>query len=423
MSHTKKKNKKAAMGMVASMLFASVMMVVLTSIDVTTLPQASLALPFGLQKRVGGLALAPFFTCISVGLTGLVLAVLPATLSRMKTLLAGFLLLTMATMFALFSRSPFELAGWSLLFGIGFTMHFCAWVSIGATFFPRHCAMMLGVMNFITAAGGIVGAKFAAILFAARDQYEALWLPGLAGLLVLVFLFMLITYLFRQISAVDKLRVTLPETVGVAVSLWSRGPLALCLATMCLPMAYYGLTAGYISYLREAMGFPLKTALLMVAVFMLSAFLSPLGAWLGDRYGHYKVLLIVLPMTGVMGGLMYMGWDIPLGVLMLGVFLAGFGVNAVFYVNVLAALIKSLAPLQSMRAAGLFFAAYTLILPGAVGPYSRLTVTLSWWLLGLLQVVGPLFLATLLVWLALKRPGPGSQSRRSIDSARHDRVS
>lgn len=400
MSDVKTKNKRTAMAMVASMLLASLMIGVLSSINASILPLASQALPIGLPEKIGDFALAPFSMILSSGLTGLVLAVLPATLSRKKTLLAGLLLITLATLFAVFARTPFELVCWSFLCGIGWTMHFCAWISIGANYFPRHCAMVVACMNFVTTAGGIAAPQLTAIILAPHDQREALLLPGLIGLLVLAFLFILIMHLFQRLSVADKRRLIRPDVMGLAPTLWSRGPLLLCLAVIGLPLVSYGMYVSYSTYLREVMGLSLKTANLMIGMFVLASFLSPLGAWLGDRHGTFKVLLIVLPITGALGGLMFMGWDIPLPVIMLTAFLTGVGVHSVFYVNVQAALITSLAPAQSMRAVGLFCAAYSLFLPIAGVLFMRMQSATSWKEIALLQIVGPLFLATLLVWLA-----------------------
>ena len=412
MPSIKTNGKREAFALVASMVLASLMMGLLMSTYSLSLPLASQTLPFGFPEKIGDFFLAPFTAFISTGLMGLVLAVLPATLSRKKTLITGLMVITSADLCAVFSRSPFELVCWSLLFGVGWTMHFCAWISIGSAYFPRHCAMVVACMNVVTTAGGIAAPQLTAIIFAPHDQREALLLPGLISLLVLAFLFILIMYLFQRISIADKRRVIRPDTMGVAATLWSRGPLLLGLAAICIPLGTYGMAISYAAYLREAMGFSLKTAMLMIGVYRLSGFLSPLGAWLGDRYGIFKVLLIGLPITGAVGGLMFMGWDFPMSAIMLMAFLIGFGVHAVFYVNVQSALIISVAPEQSMRAVGLFCAAYSLFLPTAGVLFLRIQSAPSWKAIALLQFVGPLLLATLLVWLARR-------TLRNTDLARY----
>jgi MFS family permease len=404
------KNKKEAMGMLALMLPTTVLFLVLSNMDPALLPLASQPLPFGLPDTLANIPIAAVIFYASMGLTGLVLAVLPATLSRKKTLLGGFLLLAVAALMGVFSRSPFELCCWSLLGGIGCTMNICAWISIGATYFPRHCAMVVGLMNCLAVTSRIVAMKIAAIHDAANEQGKLPLLPALAGMLILVLLYILIWHLFQQTSVSGERRFIRPEAKSPVGSLWSRGPLLLFLAAICLPLSAVNLDAIYSAYLREILELPLKTMQMAMGVLVISTLLSPLAGWLGDRYGAMQTLLIALPLTAVAGGLIFLGWHIPLTVLMLVVFLLGFGLSAVFYVNILAALIQAVAPMQNMRAAGLFYFAFNLGIPATIILFAYLKEMLGWTTLVLVQIVFPLVLATVLVWLAQRILTPADKA-------------
>ncbi|WP_158301124.1 MFS transporter [Janthinobacterium sp. BJB426] len=394
------KNKKEAMGMLALMLPTTLLFLILSGMDPTTLPLASQPLPLGLPATLGNFPIAAVIFYISMGLTGLVLALLPATLSRKKTLLSGFLLLAVAALMGLFSRSLFELCCWSLLGGIGCTMNICAWISIGATYFPRHRAMVVGLMICLTAASNIVANKLSAIQHAINEQGKLPLLPALAGMLIFVLLYILIWHFFQQISASGERRFIRPEARGPVGSVWSRGPLLLFLAAVCLPLSAGSFDYLYSTYMREILGFPIKTVEMAIGIAMSATLLSPLGGWLGDRHGAMKTLLITLPLTAAIGGLVSLGWNLPVDILMLLVFLLGFGLTAVFYINILAALIESVSPMQNMRAAGLFYVAFNLGIPVADLLFTHLKERLGWTALVLLQLVCPLMLATLLVWLA-----------------------
>lgn len=404
------KNKKEAMGMLALMLPTTLLFLVLSNMDPALLPLASQPLPFGLPDTLGSIPIAAVIFYASMGLTGLVLAVLPATLSRKKTLLGGFLLLAVAALMGLFSSSPFELCCWSLLGGIGCTMNICAWISIGATYFPRHCAMVVGLMNCLAVASSIVATKLSAIQHAFNEQGELPLLPALAGMLILILLYILIWHFFQQISAAGERGFNRPEAKSPVGSVWSPGPLLLFLAAICLPLSGGNFDYLYSAYLREILGLPMKTAQMAMGIAMISTLLSPLAGWLGDRYGAMKTLLMTLPITATVGGLIFLGWRMPLSVLMLLVFFVGVGLTAVFYVNILAALIQAVAPMQNMRAAGLFYFAFNLGIPVTGVLFAYLREMLGWTTLVLVQLVFPLVLATVLVWLAQRILTPADKA-------------
>lgn len=95
---------------------------------------------------------------------------------------------------------------------------------------------------------------------------------------------------------------------------------------------------------------------------------------------------------------------------MLLVFLIGFALTAVFYINILAALIQSVPPMQNMRAVGLFYVAFNLGILAADVLFTHLKEMVGWTTLVLLQLVLPLVLATVLVWLAQRIMTPDDQA-------------
>ncbi|KHA75636.1 hypothetical protein NC77_28595 [Janthinobacterium lividum] len=394
------KNKKEVMGMLALMLPTTLLFLVLSGMDPTMLPLASQPLPFGLPATLGNFPVVALIFYTSMGLTGLALAILPVTLSRKKTLLGGFLLLAVAALMGLFSRSPFELCCWSLLGGIGCTMNICAWISIGAAHFPRHCAMVVGLMNCLAEASYIFATKFVAIRQAFNEQRKLPLLPALAGMLILILLYILIWHLFQQISATGERRFIRAVARNPVRSVWSLGPLLLFLAAICLPLSAGNFYSLYNAYLHETLGLSIKTAQMAMGITVISTLLSPLAGWLGDRYGSMKTLLIALPITAAICGLIFWGWHIPLDIFILPVFLVGFGFTAVFYVNIMAAMMQAVAPMQSMRAVGLFYVAFNLGIPVKDVFFTHLKEMFGWTALVLLQLVCPLVLATILVWLA-----------------------
>ncbi|MDX8124781.1 MFS transporter [Janthinobacterium sp. TB1-E2] len=404
------KNKKEAMGMLALMLPTTLLFLVLSGMDPAKLPLASRPLPFGLPATLGSFPIAAVIFYVSMGLTGLVLALLPATLSRKKTLLAGFLLLAVAAIMGLYSRTLFELCCWSLLGGIGCTMNICAWISIGVTYFPRHCALVVGLMNCLAVASNIVASQFSAINHAINEEGKPPLLPALAGMLILILLYILIWHFFQHINTTGERRFIRPEAKKTVGSVWSPGPLLLFLAALCLPLSAGNFDYLYSAYLREILGVPIKTVQMAIGIVVIGNLLAPLGGWLGDRYGTLKLLLIALPLTAAIGGLIFWGWQIPLGILMLPVFLVGFGFTAVFYVNIMAALIQAVEPLQNMRAVGLFYVAFNLGIPLADLLCITLKERVGWTTLVLLLLVCPLLLATALVWLAQAILKPDDQA-------------
>ncbi|CAM3193198.1 putative transporter [Janthinobacterium lividum] len=409
MSRIMNKNRNVAFGMATSMLLANALLGLLNLIDAKMLPLDSHTLPFELADRMGSLPITHLMLGIGAGLMGLILLALPASLSRKKMLLAGLTLLALATLLTIFTNTALQLLACRLLAGVGSCMYFCAWISIGVGYFPRQPAMLIACQNFISCVGLIVGTKLASVIYDSQGWQQLLSVLVLGGLPLLASLFVSILFLFKHANKTRMHLLASPEVVDPATSPWSSGPLLLAMAAACMASASYCLIIGYTRYLREMQGLPFKAILLLVTVAVGGgALLSPVGGWLGGKFGFFKTLLVAAPMTGLVGILLFTSDSTSLPLLLLPTLLAGFGIQGVFYVNLLAAAAKSVTSVQSMRMIGLFSAVVAvfeqlahplfLLVQEQVGMRSAI----------LLQFSGGLLLATCFVWLAQRKLRPTS---------------
>lgn len=412
MLHLKLSNThKAALAIMVALL-AEVLTTALSLMDASMVLQESQQQPFSLPEQVWGLPLVQFCQYLGLSLGGLLLVFLPAAMSRIYTLMCGLTLLIVACVMTAFASSVSEVACWRFLAGAGGSIYTCAWISIGVSYLPRHSGMVIGCFSFISCIAWIITPFLPLSLANFRGWYpSSWWLAGIVVLLLL-FLFLLFLRLFEGASVQTRVQLIVADAPAVALSVWSPAPLLLALASVCLPFALYGVTNIYGEYLREMQNFPGKTIRLIVGTYALVGLLAPVGGWLLDRYGSYTILVVALPLTGAVGGVLFMGWQMPLPAQVLLSALTTMGVGAVLYIGSLAALIQSLASSQSMRAAALFMAFSSFPLFFVQTAFFSLHSTWGWRVAALLCITGSLLLAAALFWLArnkLQRACPVSR--------------
>jgi MFS family permease len=392
------KHRFAAVGMFSTILLSNIMVGLVQSIDWKMPQLASQALPFGLADSIEGLPQFPFALFLGMGIAGVILAVFPLALSRTKILLVGLCVLGAATLLMAFVETPLALICLRLLSGIGWNMHFCAWVSLASLRFPRHYGVVLGTLGFAIAVGGILGNEFALALYDAKGWYARLFFVSTVGIPILLFSFLSILHMFKRTSIAAGDDTFPPLFDDAASSCWSLRPMLLLVATIFLSLGAYAFQGSFGTYLREILSFPISTATSVMSLFVLSSLLSPLGGWLGDRLGFFNVLLMALPLTGVIAGLLYMGWQMPLPILMLLMFLASFALNALLLISIFALILKSIVPEQNMRAIALYSTALSFTAPFAHILFPYLQSRYGWQGAALIQICGCLLLANLLVW-------------------------
>lgn len=401
MSQLKHQYKKAAMGMVGAMLCASMLYEVIESLDISPFPLVAHALPLGLSEAIGVSPLLTGSFFMGLVFVGVLMAILPAAVSQKRTLLCGLCLLLFSTASTLLARSLVELVCWRFVFGMGWSLHFCAWLSLAVAYFPRHGVMIVACMNAIMAAAAIVGDVLLPVIFEHAGWHD--FLPvSLACMLVLALLYVLTSYLFEQAAADDRWPVLGPDAPGVRASVWSAGPLLLILAVVCMILAEHAIFPAYFHEAQHVQGFSASMAILVSKVSLLAAFLSPVAAWLGARHGVFKVFTITAPLAGILGALLFLGENLSWIALLPLIFLLSFGVKAVLHVHVLAAVIDSVVPAHRMRVLGLFSAAFYLPHFFTCTTVAHLQGKLGWRSGAALQVLGCLLLAGVLVWLAQK---------------------
>lgn len=399
MSNNKSSTRNATQGMLLLALLSSLLTGMFGYIGEGSRSLETLALPFGLPDTIGGISFLNFIHNCSIGLTGLALAVMPTNLPRKKILLGGFSLLAITTFLCFFFNSSLQLVGLNILSGIAWTLFSCAWLAIGVAHFPRHGAIVIAGYYFIgEVASFAVNGTMGMIV---NHAHWSEWLPaGCVGIVLLIFLRKIILYLFQQASA-ERLHVVNTKASCAAASLWSPAPLILALATVFMVLAAYPLLMGYLFYLRDEIGFSSKTLELVAKTGMLVSFFSPIGGWLGKRYGSFNILLIVAPITAAFGLLPFFCGNMLFVILPL-FFLASLGMNAFLYVNILAASVQSVTPVQCIRILGISYAAIHVLPCFAPSLFISLQHGLGWQGAALVQIGGCLALTTAFVCLAHK---------------------
>jgi predicted MFS family arabinose efflux permease len=150
-------------------------------------------------------------------------------------------------------------------------------------------------------------------------------------------------------------------------TIWNPVTILLSLATICAGVTAFGFFGLFPLYLRNGLGFSPTQAAAVLGLIGIGGFTAPIGGWIGDRIGYYKVLFVTVPVMGLSAGVSYTALG---GSVLWHAFFAlvqGIAVIGVLYANLSAVIIKSMNRDKSGTASGMFVSSY--YIPAAFAGY------------------------------------------------------
>jgi MFS family permease len=362
---------------------------------------------YGFSLSEGGF-LATIFT-LGIGLGGIPAGRLADRLSRKNIMVIGIAIYSVFTILTPLAFGFADMAAYRTLSGVGESLQNAALFSaVGAYFYARR-SLALGVLNVSYGVGGALGPLIGARLFSASGSWSLpFYVFGIVGFLFVLAILLTVDKVFTEAKDTGRARaVAGAESSPLPGTLLNRTSLVLCLACAAAGLSLYSYLGLYPTFLQTHLGLSVNDSGLAASMFGIGSLVASIPAgYLGDRFGNRIIVQISFLCAIVVGGLMFMAADTVAEQTALSFLEGAFGSGFV-YVNLYAALQRSLRPSLVGRASGAFVTCF--FLPSALAGYlfAQLVKSTGWAGATIVQLMFfPLIGAILMAFVRLPEP-PG----------------
>jgi predicted MFS family arabinose efflux permease len=250
-------------------------------------------------------------------------------------------------------------------------MQVTAIIAIGVTYFYKRRALITGLVSFAYGIGAVVGPLLTAILLNSHGWRMPFIVFGAVGIAFIILIQFGIKSWFSEIDPAKQSESEAfhgkSDLRYDGSTIWNPVTVLLSLATICAGITAFGFFGLFPLYLRNGLGFSPTQAAAVLGLIGIGGFTAPIGGWIGDRIGYYKVLFVTVPVMGLSAGLSYTALG---GSVFWHAFFAliqGIAVIGVLYANLSAVIIKSMNRDKSGTASGMFVSSY--YIPAAFAGY------------------------------------------------------
>jgi MFS transporter, DHA1 family, inner membrane transport protein len=256
-----------------------------------TLPQAGLT--------------STFFT-LGMTFAGIPTGYLMSRFSRKTVIQVGILIYSLATIVTVTSTGFADMLLYRAITGIGEAMQLTALLAVFSSYFARHRAAGVGILNYAYAGGAAIGPWLGGKLLVEYGTWRApMIIYGVIGLVMMV----LIAALVRpQLSETNPAALNDERmTAGGATSLKNRNTAVLAILSILFGLALYGYLGMYPTFLREQLHYAPPDAGRVLSIYGLGVLVSLFMGWLGDRFSPRLVLGLSFLVASVLTALLFNG--------------------------------------------------------------------------------------------------------------------
>jgi DHA1 family inner membrane transport protein len=305
---------------------------------------------YGFSLSQGGL-MSTIFT-LGMTLAGIPTGYLMSRFSRKTVIQVGILIYSVATIITVAAVGFADMLVYRAITGIGEAMQLTALLAVFSSYFSRHRAAGVGLLNYAYAGGAAIGPTLGARLL---DDYGTWRAPmviyGLIGLAMMV----LIAAVVRpQLSETNTAK---QENTGIAAggaaSLKNRSTIVLVILSILFGLALYGYLGMYPTFLREQLHYAPRDAGRVMGIYGLGVLVSLFTGWLGDRFSPRLVLGLSFLLASAVSALLFNG-PADFATQAALSFVLGATFSGTIFVNLAAYHVKSVAADLAGRASGLF---------------------------------------------------------------------
>lgn len=352
---------------------------------------------YGFSLPQAGL-LSTTFT-IGLAVAGLPTGYLLARWPRRFVVQTGIATFSASTIATVYSAGFGEMLAWRTLTGVGEAMQLTALLAVACACFPGYRGAAIGAINCVFGLGAIAGPALGARMLLDWGSWRAPMITfGLIGFALMV----LIAAVVRP--SLSEMKVGFgggaAKVAGGAHSLRNRNTTVMVALSIISGLVIYGYLGMYPTFLREALHFTPVATGEVISLYGLGVLVSVIGGLLGDRFSPRPVLALSFLAAAIANLLLFNG---PASFAAQAATSFAWGVifSGTIYVNLAAAMVKSVRSELAGRASGIFVT--SLYTSATVAGYliGYLAMKLGWTEAGNLQLVG-LCLLGALVSLALR---------------------
>jgi MFS family permease len=305
---------------------------------------------YGFSLPQAGL-MSTFFT-LGMTLAGIPTGYLMSRFSRKTVIQVGILIYSAATIITVAATGFADMLFYRAITGIGEAMQLTALLAVFSSYFARHRAAGVGLLNYAYAGGAAIGPALGAKLLVDYGTWRApMIIFGAIGLAMMV----LIAAVVRpQLSETNTAK---QENTGIAAggatSLKNLNTIVLAALSILFGLALYGYLGMYPTFLREQLHYAPTDAGRVMSIYGLGVLVSLISGWLGDRFSPRLVLGLSFLLASAVAALLFNGpADFTTQAALS--FVLGATFSGTIFVNLAAYHVKSVAANLAGRASGLF---------------------------------------------------------------------
>jgi MFS family permease len=305
---------------------------------------------YGFNLPQAGL-MSTIFT-LGMTLAGIPTGYLMSRFSRKTVIQVGILIYSAATIITVAAVGFADMLFYRAITGIGEAMQLTALLAVFSSYFSRHRAAGVGILNYAYAGGAAIGPALGARLLVDYGTWRApMIIYGLIGFAMMV----LIAAVVRpQLSETNTAgRQDSGIAAGGAPSLKNRNTIVLATLSILFGLALYGYLGMYPTFLREQLHYAPADAGRVMSTYGLGVLVSLFTGWLGDRFSPRLVVGLSFLVASAVAALLYNG-PADFATQAALSFVLGATFSGTIFVNLAAYHVKSVTANLAGRASGLF---------------------------------------------------------------------
>ena len=305
---------------------------------------------YGFNLPQAGL-MSTIFT-LGMALAGFPTGYLMSRYSRKTVIQIGILIYSAATVITVAATGFADMLFYRAVTGVGEAMQLTALLAVFSSYFSRHRAAGVGVLNYAYAGGAAVGPWLGARLLVDYGSWRApMVIYGVVGLATMVLIAAVVRPYLSETNTAGKENTGI--AAGGAASLNNSNTIVLAILSVLFGLALYGYLGMYPTFLREQLHYAPSDAGRVMSIYGLGVLVSLLTGWLGDRFSPRLVLALSFLLASAVSALLFNGpADFATQAALSLVLGATF--SGTIFVNLAGYHVKSVAASLAGRASGLF---------------------------------------------------------------------
>ena len=305
---------------------------------------------YGFNLPQAGL-MSTIFT-LGMTLAGIPTGYLMSRFSRKTVIQVGILIYSAATIITVAAVGFADMLFYRAITGIGEAMQLTALLAVFSSYFSRHRAAGVGILNYAYAGGAAIGPALGARLLVDYGTWRApMIIYGLLGFAMMVLIAAVVRPQLSETNTAKRQDAGI--AAGGATSLKNLNTVVLAILSILFGLALYGYLGMYPTFLREQLHYAPADAGRVMSIYGLGVLVSLFTGWLGDRFSPRLVLGLSFLLASAVAALLFNG-PADFATQAALSFVLGATFSGTIFVNLAAYHVKSVTANLAGRASGLF---------------------------------------------------------------------